>query len=288
MEENTMTESVTAESVVEFLQDVLANVTVFFAAAQRAHWNVRGTDFHQYHDLFGDVYDDVYGSIDPLAENIRKLGGFPKTLGAMVAGAAIQDDSTATDAPGLASDLMAKNAMLVDMYKKAFDLANAANEQGVADFCAGRIDMHQKWAWQLSSSVGAPSTLEDAATETVEVETSAVEDNTVAEATSEVAVDSQVEDSAVVTETIEEKTEELIITDSVESPAKELGKKLDVSTIEDSVDTTTGSWTSTERRIASRYKELRNHDINKAETYLIDQIRSGFVSGKFNPLEVKV
>lgn len=283
MEENTMTETATAESVVEFLQDVLANVTVFFAAAQRAHWNVRGTDFHQYHDLFGDVYDDVYGSIDPLAENIRKLGGFPKTLGAMVASAAIQDDSTATDAPGLASDLMAKNAALVDMYKKAFDLANAANEQGVADFCAGRIDMHQKWAWQLSSSVGAPSALEDAT-----VETPAVEDNAPAEATSELAADSQVEDSVAIIETTEEKNEEVIITDSIETSAKELGKKLDVSTIEDAVDTTSQYWTPTEVRVASRYKELRNHDINKAETYLIDQIRSGFVSRKFNPLEVKV
>jgi starvation-inducible DNA-binding protein len=283
MEENTMTESVTGEAVVEFLQDVLANVTVFFAAAQRAHWNVRGTDFHQYHDLFGDVYDDVYGSIDPLAENIRKLGGFPKTLGAMVAAAAIQDDSTATAASGLASDLMAKNAMLVDMYKKAFDLANAANEQGVADFCAGRIDMHQKWDWQLSSSVGAPSAVEDAV-----VEISTTEDST-DEVVTETLTSTEIADETTATEdSVQSEEDEILITDSVEVPAKELGKKLDVSAIEDEQDTIPSHWNTTERRIASRYKELRNHDINRAETYLIDQIRSGFVSRKFNPLEVKV
>lgn len=283
MEENTMTESVTTESVVEFLQDVLANVTVFFAAAQRAHWNVRGTDFHQYHDLFGDVYDDVYGSIDPLAESIRKLGGFPKTLSAMLGAAVIQDDSTATAASDLASDLMAKNAMLVGMYKKAFDLANAANEQGIADFCASRIDMHQKWDWQLSSSVVAPSLVEDTA-----VETPAAEDETAAPVVAETTVDLQVEDSAIVTEVEQEQTEEVIITDSAETPSKELGKKLDVSTIEDAMDTTPEYWTSVERRVASKYKELRNHDINKAENYLVQQVRSGFVSGKFNPLDVKV
>jgi len=82
-------------------------------------------------------------------------------------------------------------------------------------------------------------------------------------------------------------TEEEIVIEDSEEP-KELGKKLDVSTIEDAVDTTSQYWTPTEVRVASRYKELRNHDINKAETYLIDQIRSGFVSRKFNPLEVKV
>jgi starvation-inducible DNA-binding protein len=283
MEENTMTESATTESVVEFLQDVLANVTVFFAAAQRAHWNVRGTDFHQYHDLFGDVYDDVYGSIDPLAESIRKLGGFPKTLSAMLGAAVIQDDSTATTASDLASDLMAKNAMLVDMYKKAFDVANAANEQGIADFCASRIDMHQKWDWQLSSSVVAPSLVEDTA-----VETSAAEDETAVAVVAETTADLQVEDSAIVTEVEQEQAEEVMITDSAETPSKELGKKLDVATIEDALDTTIQYWTPTEVRVATRYKQLRNHDINKAETYLIDQIRSGFVSRKFNPLEVKV
>jgi len=282
MEENTMTESATTESVVEFLQDVLANVTVFFAAAQRAHWNVRGTDFHQYHDLFGDVYDDVYGSIDPLAESIRKLGGFPKTLSAMLGAAVIQDDSTATTASDLASDLMAKNAMLVDMYKKAFDVANAANEQGIADFCASRIDMHQKWDWQLSSSVVAPSLVEDTA-----VETSAAEDETAVAVVAETTADLQVEDSAIVTEVEQEQAEEVMITDSAETSSKELGKKLDVTTIEDALDTTTQYWTPTQVRVATRYKELRNHDINKAETYLIDQIRSGFVSRKFDPLEVK-
>ena len=201
----------------------------------------------------------------------------------MLGAAAIQDDSTATAASDLASDLMTKNAMLVGMYKKAFDLANAANEQGIADFCASRIDMHQKWDWQLSSSVVAPSLVEDTA-----VETPAAEDETPAPVVAETTADLQVEDSAIVTEVEQEQTEEVIITDSAETPSKELGKKLDVTTIEDALDTTTQYWTPTEVRVASRYKQLRNHDINKAETYLIDQIRSGFVSRKFNPLEVKV
>jgi hypothetical protein len=168
------------------------------------------------------------------------------------------------------------------MYKKAFDVANAANEQGIADFCASRIDMHQKWDWQLSSSVIAPSLLEDTA-----VETSAAEDETAVAIVAETTADLQVEDSAIVTEVEQEQTEEVVITDSAETPSKELGKKLDVTTIEDALDTTIQYWTPTEVRVATRYKELRNHDINKAETYLIDQIRSGFVSRKFNPLEVK-
>jgi hypothetical protein len=42
---------------------------------------------------------------------------------------------------------------LIEELKSAFSLMDAANEQGVADFIAGRIDAHQKWSWQLASSL---------------------------------------------------------------------------------------------------------------------------------------
>jgi DNA-binding ferritin-like protein len=41
--------------------------------------------------------------------------------------------------------------MLNDL-KKAFDIANQANEQGIANFIAERIDMHAKWDWQLKAT----------------------------------------------------------------------------------------------------------------------------------------
>lgn len=254
------------------LEDVLCNVIVFYFSSHRAHWNVAGPDFAEYHELFGDIYDDVYGSVDDLAENIRKLGSFPPSLSTMVEKASLKDDSMTTEAKELALDIYKKNVAMIAMLKGAFDVANAVNEQGVGNFIAERIDMHQKWQWQLGASLQAsgmeiPS---ESSEEEVEEEMSGPMDSAEESAT-------EVND--------ESQTEELIIEDSAEH--KELGKKLDVSAIEDAVDTTPQYWTSTERRVASKYKELRNHDINRAENYLVEQVRSGFVSRKFNPLDVK-
>ena len=50
--------------------------------------------------------------------------------------------------------LITKNKELLETLKKTFDIANKVNEQGVANFIAERIDMHQKWNWFLESSVG--------------------------------------------------------------------------------------------------------------------------------------
>ena len=269
-----------AGSVASALEDLLCNVIVFYFSAHRAHWNVAGPDFAEYHELFGAIYDDVYGSVDDLAENIRKCGSFPPSLGDMVEDAAFKDDSMTTDAKELALDIYKKNVIMIAMLKGAFDVANAANEQGVANFLAERIDMHQKWQWQLGSSLqtsGMEIPAEDPAHEVNEEMSGPMDSDE--KSTVETAESTEVEPI------VDSTNEEVVIEDSAEP--KELGKKLDVNAIEDSVDTTPEYWTSTERRIASRYKELRNHDINKAETYLIDQIRSGFVSRKFNPLEVK-
>jgi hypothetical protein len=52
----------------------------------------------------------------------------------------------------MAYDLYCANSKVLDDYKEAFATADSMNEQGVADFLAGRIDMHQKWAWQLKAS----------------------------------------------------------------------------------------------------------------------------------------
>ena len=43
--------------------------------------------------------------------------------------------------------------VLKDLFE-LFDIATEQNEQGIANFAAERIDMHNKWQWQLGSSLG--------------------------------------------------------------------------------------------------------------------------------------
>ena len=48
----------------------------FYLKAHNFHWNVEGPDFLQYHDLFGKIYEEVYGSVDIFAEQICALGTY--------------------------------------------------------------------------------------------------------------------------------------------------------------------------------------------------------------------
>ena len=140
----------------EELTELLADVFSFYLRAHGAHWNVKGSDFSEYHKLFNEIYEDVYGSVDPIAENLRKLGSLaPFTLASFIALRGIEDAPTILQDPmALAMDLLAANDIVIDQISDSFDCATACGQQGVANFLADRLDKHQFWKWQLTASLG--------------------------------------------------------------------------------------------------------------------------------------
>jgi len=143
-----------AKPLVDALAKLLADSATLYVKAQGAHWNVVGPDFTQYHELFGEIYDDVYKSLDPIAENIRKLNAPApaelRELALMASAMPVADDY---DPESLASALYAANELVLKSIMNAFAEANRVNEQGIANFLAERQDAHQKWSWQLRSSL---------------------------------------------------------------------------------------------------------------------------------------
>lgn len=133
-----------ADALAYLLNDVFA----FYARAHESHWNVSGPDFAEYHALFGEIYEDAHGSIDGIAENIRKVGSLAPCLHVM------PDESRDSNAQVLAAALLAENDELLVQIRAAFDIATAAGQQGIANFLAERQDAHAKWGWQLRSSLG--------------------------------------------------------------------------------------------------------------------------------------
>lgn len=142
--------------LVEKLSHLLSDVVTAKAIAQGYHWNVKGVEFSQMHDLFGEIYEDYESAIDPLAESIRKLGyDSPYFLTDFVEMTCIGDEPRLFgDCVEMLESLVNINTSLNACVLGSFELASMCNEQGIADFLAGRDDMHKKWGWQLRSSLG--------------------------------------------------------------------------------------------------------------------------------------
>ena len=67
--------------LIDKLKELLASTFSLYLKAHNYHWNVTGPNFAQYHEFFGDFYEEVHGSVDTTAEEIRKLGGFAPGAG---------------------------------------------------------------------------------------------------------------------------------------------------------------------------------------------------------------
>ena len=142
------------------LSVILSDLVVYKFAAHGFHWNVKGPAFPQYHDFFSDLYEDAEDAIDPTAENIRKLGfDAPHMLGDFISLATYEPRIVTGDPIEMSRVLYEMNCNFVNTLTIAFETATQLNQQGVADFLAGRIDMHQKWCWQLGTICGADATV---------------------------------------------------------------------------------------------------------------------------------
>lgn len=141
------------ESLIKSLKVLVSDVVTFYFMAHGYHWNVEGPDFSQYHALFSDIYEDAYGSIDPIAENIRKLGDYaPFSLQKFLDLRTLEFKDVQPNPKAMAKSLLTANEAVIKTLKKAFTEAEKADEQGIMNFLADRIDNHQKWSWQLKAS----------------------------------------------------------------------------------------------------------------------------------------
>ena len=135
------------------LKTLLADSVTMYFVAHGYHWNVEGSDFSQYHSLFADIYEDVYSSIDTIAEDLRKLDEYaPFTLSKFIDLRTVESVEVAPNPKAMAKALLKVNEGVLVTIGKAFASANKANEQGIANFLAERDDMHKKWRWQLTAS----------------------------------------------------------------------------------------------------------------------------------------
>ena len=133
---------------------LLANATVMYYKAHQFHWNIEGAEFTQYHEFFGDLYTDVYNSVDPIAELLRKLDDYaPVSLDELFKFKTLKEETTRVELlKDIFISLIAANQEVLDSLNKVFAIANTNKQQGICNFIADRIDTHQKHAWFLRAS----------------------------------------------------------------------------------------------------------------------------------------
>ena len=142
------------EELIKAMKIAFATEYSFYLKTHFYHWNVEGADFSQYHKLFGKIYKEVYGSIDPFAENIRKLGSYtPGSYTRFSMLSQIDDELTVQPAMDMIRELLDDGEKILKVLDMVYDLAEGARQFGISNFLAERIDAHQKHNWMLRATL---------------------------------------------------------------------------------------------------------------------------------------
>lgn len=138
------------QRVVDGLNGLLADATVFYQKLRHYHWNVDGRHFFELHEKFEEIYDRWAGSIDEIAERILMVAGVPlHTLRSLLEAATLDEDESVPAAEAMVEAVMADLATLHGRAGAVIDVAEAAGDRGTANLLDDLRDAMEKDMWML-------------------------------------------------------------------------------------------------------------------------------------------
>jgi starvation-inducible DNA-binding protein len=142
------------DKLIELMKKAMADTFAMYLKAHYFHWNVEGADFYQYHELFGDIYEEIYGAVDHMAEQIRALDAYaPGSFRRFAELTVIEDENTVPMALDMVAKLADDNQKVLMTLKLVRDTADDLGQNGLVNFLEDRLDQHKKHAWMLRATL---------------------------------------------------------------------------------------------------------------------------------------
>jgi starvation-inducible DNA-binding protein len=138
----------------EQLKVLLGSTFVIYTKTHGFHWNIEGPNFPQYHKFLNKQYDNIYETIDVIAEYIRTLDVYtPGSVVRMMELSIIEEQLMIPRAELMLAELLADNEKMAALATKVFEIATQANAQGIANYMAELQDLYTKQAWMLRATL---------------------------------------------------------------------------------------------------------------------------------------
>lgn len=145
----------TRGKMVQLLNEQLADTFDLFSQTKQAHWNVKGPQFFQLHELYDTLAEQLLGHVDLIAERATALGGAATGTVRMAAGATRLEDYSAGPVGSLESVemLVQRYAALAQSTREAIDQAEQAEDMDTADLFTEVSRDLDKSLWFLEAHI---------------------------------------------------------------------------------------------------------------------------------------
>jgi starvation-inducible DNA-binding protein len=140
-------------NLIPTMKTVLGSVFGLYLKTHIAHWNIEGIHFPSIHAFFGDLYTEIWSSVDDIAEQIRQLDAYtPMSMQRLAELSRIESFDEPLPARDMVLALLADQITIIALLTQAMHEAEAEDKQGLVNFLAGRIEVHSKQRWQLRAT----------------------------------------------------------------------------------------------------------------------------------------
>ena len=134
------------------LNQLVADMTVFYQKLRHYHWNVKGPEFFRLHEKFEIIYTEVGDVIDELAERIVGLDGVPlHTLSSMLETTSLKEDSENPEANVMVKRTIKDIETLVKELQAGIEKAEDAVDRTTANLLDGIKDGLEAHLWMLKA-----------------------------------------------------------------------------------------------------------------------------------------
>ncbi len=147
----------TREQLVTLLNQQLADTFDLYSQTKQAHWNVKGPQFFQLHELFDKLAADLLPNIDDMAERATTLGGTALGTAKMAAKASRLEEYPATVTSGTESleTLIDRYATLAASTREAIETSAKLGDADTSDLFTGISRGLDKSLWFLEAHLQA-------------------------------------------------------------------------------------------------------------------------------------
>lgn len=135
----------------EALNGLVADSFALYLKTKNFHWHVSGPHFRDYHLLFDEQAEQIFASIDDLAERVRKLGARTvHSLGEIVKRKSLAENDKTYVAPiDMIRELMDDNKKMMQQMRAVHELCDQHNDVATASILENFIDQTEKRNWFL-------------------------------------------------------------------------------------------------------------------------------------------
>jgi starvation-inducible DNA-binding protein len=138
---------------VQAVNPLIGDAFALYVKTKNFHWHLAGSHFRDYHLLFDEQAEQIFASIDTMAERVRKIGGTTlRGIGHISQLQTIADDNDEFVPAGeMVQRLMNDNAHIAKNIREAIAVCDRSRDAATSNLLQEILDETERRTWFLSA-----------------------------------------------------------------------------------------------------------------------------------------